>query len=544
MMQKFSSTQWKWTGLSLLATALFLYASGPYRFGVFDQTLSIPYLKQFGDPSLYPYDLAVAQKKYLGTFFWQALGWVWKVFPNRLPHLFFTLQAIAVFTFYYAGIRLVRKLGASVFGSILFVFITLMAHPVLGGIKTLDSILLTRSIAFSIALMSFTWTLDKKHVWASIGFGLSFIIHPLSSIALFALSVMLVLRETRRTDYLNLLRLLIPFLLIASPLLFQHINQHTESIAFTEWFDLMTLRSQHHTQPKTWGFEQLLQFFLTTSVGLLSVAFLPSSKIQWVHKNGVLLFFSIALIATLVLSYFPNSLVLIYQPVRASKELFLFCFIAFSAFVGSLNSKTPLFVLVLAVLMSLALLCNINELFDPEARLVIPACLTLYFISLKTSIPNWLMYAGCFIGVGILVRPSFEHWAPISIHYEDRFGWNGIATWAKTHSAKDALFILPPNHEGFRAQSERAVYVTWKEGTSQYFNPSFGPYWLNRLQMLGFKNEAEIEHHYHMLSLHAFETIKKHESQHSEVYILRDKNYRLNLPEKTDEGKWVLYQLK
>ena len=62
-----------------------------------------------------------------------------------------------------------------------------------------------------------------------------------------------------------------------------------------------------------------------------------------------------------------------------------------------------------------------------------------------------------------------------------------IQLWAKLNTPENSIFIIPPHLEGFRIESERSIYVSWKDGTVAFFDEDLGSIWLKRLQMLGFQ---------------------------------------------------------
>ena len=64
--------------------------------------------------------------------------------------------------------------------------------------------------------------------------------------------------------------------------------------------------------------------------------------------------------------------------------------------------------------------------------------------------------------------------------------WLAVQRWARDATPRDAVFIVPPGHDGFRVESERAIYGDWKDGTQAFFNLEVGREWLRRMQRLGY----------------------------------------------------------
>ena len=51
---------------------------------------------------------------------------------------------------------------------------------------------------------------------------------------------------------------------------------------------------------------------------------------------------------------------------------------------------------------------------------------------------------------------------------------------------------MPPGHDGFRVESERAIYGDWKDGTQAFFNVEVGREWMIRMQRLGYRSDMPV----------------------------------------------------
>ncbi|MHC4662825.1 MAG: DUF6798 domain-containing protein [Planctomycetota bacterium] len=71
---------------------------------------------------------------------------------------------------------------------------------------------------------------------------------------------------------------------------------------------------------------------------------------------------------------------------------------------------------------------------------------------------------------GLIVRPDAGVYA--------------IGKWSRIMTSLDAVFIVPPNMEGFRFASHRSVYATWTDGTLANFDLEYALLWNNRLKRL------------------------------------------------------------
>jgi hypothetical protein len=78
------------------------------------------------------------------------------------------------------------------------------------------------------------------------------------------------------------------------------------------------------------------------------------------------------------------------------------------------------------------------------------------------------------------------HYAPaLELPWRDRSDpWVELQRWAEASTPVDALFLTPPDIEGFRSFSRRSHFVDWKQGTLSLFHPAFGSEWQERMRLL------------------------------------------------------------
>ncbi|MGH7290934.1 MAG: DUF6798 domain-containing protein, partial [Myxococcota bacterium] len=81
---------------------------------------------------------------------------------------------------------------------------------------------------------------------------------------------------------------------------------------------------------------------------------------------------------------------------------------------------------------------------------------------------------------------------PVSAEVAESTDWLALQHWAKDSTPRDAVFIVPPGHDGFRIESERSVYGDWKDGTQGFFNDEFGREWLARMKRLGYRRDLPV----------------------------------------------------
>lgn len=58
--------------------------------------------------------------------------------------------------------------------------------------------------------------------------------------------------------------------------------------------------------------------------------------------------------------------------------------------------------------------------------------------------------------------------------------WKDAQQWARLHSPKDAVFLVPPHRQGFQLGSQRNTWVDWREGAAVMWSPSYYQRWMER----------------------------------------------------------------
>ena len=104
--------RWKNASVTFLVILLFTCASifsiNQYRYGLSDQTITIPYVKSFLDSNLYPGDYVLGQKIYYYTYFWDFCGWAIGLTGISIPLFFFICYAAFIF-FSFLAVYLISK---------------------------------------------------------------------------------------------------------------------------------------------------------------------------------------------------------------------------------------------------------------------------------------------------------------------------------------------------------------------------------------------------------------------------------------------------
>ncbi len=138
------------------------------------------------------------------------------------------------------------------------------------------------------------------------------------------------------------------------------------------------------------------------------------------------------------------------------------------------------------------------------------------------------------------------------IHYRgytegDMHPWVDVQLYARDHTPKDALFIVPPYLAGFTVFSKRSILGDWLVGaTCVWGDNDYASEWLARMRMIGWDNFQDKEgwsdarRGYTTLSTDKFvEAAEKYNATH--LVFEKVGNKRLKLPLIFENKQFILY---
>ena len=124
--------------------------------------------------------------------------------------------------------------------------------------------------------------------------------------------------------------------------------------------------------------------------------------------------------------------------------------------------------------------------------------------------------------------------------------WLEVQKWAKENTARHDLFVVPPNLEGFRVESERAVYCEWKDGTVMFVSPRSGYEWFERLTTLGYTRQKSLGKDFKKLVEGDFVSVAdrmRHHHSKTFVVMFSDRK-RLDFPVRHSNEEFVVYEVQ
>ncbi len=543
-----------------LALALICAASiigiNQYTYGLYNHFITIPFIKSIIDPSLYPHDFLIAEKKYFYTYFNSGCALLVKTLGIPLPVLFFALYCLSLYAtlvaFFKIALTLYPKKEVAYFSVIFLIF----SFTTLAGMRTVESLFLERTFVMPLLLFAFYCFLRKKVVWAYALSGIAFLFHPLSAVYALACLFTCSVFSIKEIGWKNLIVSLMVLGVLVSPVFYLKALNPAPSLGLIrvdpEWLELLRLRSAHHLFPTCWSPLLLTQSALFIVGFGLCRLYQPTA---WHHKTVILTsaaIFSMCVAGTLFTELLPVAIVIQFQLFRSFVLLIFFAIIYYSNFFfeesktkGNVLQKLFIFICFVAAFHS--------GNFPKYASFLLIALAVFPGFALVTrfagNFRSFYMHALLLLLLGLgaaggLLRGGFT----IGNKQDDT--WLAAQEWAKANTPRDALFIVPPHMEGFRVESERTIYGDWKDGTQMFFNPEFGKEWIRRMKKLGYSgDDTKLNENYMALTSADFERIAAESGRkHSAVYIIQalrtELPYPIVFPSQEIKNNFTVYRMK
>lgn len=416
--------------------ALLLYALRfPYGYGVSDQAEFVPFLLHLLDPSILNADWFVAgQQAALSVrtpFVWLlwALSQLLPVHVSVLVMYGATWGALAFAVYALAQLLLKDRIAAA---AAVVVALVLTPQWTLGGNDLVHSMLVPSMAGWSLGLWGLVMLWRGRVMIAVVLIGMATWMQALVGLQLALLcGVTLLLQHSGRK---KLLRAAPLWLVLALPVLLPLAMQQTADTVPSQYYILAEFRAPHHYLFFSFPPATLVKFGILTVAGLASFAILRR-RLAVGHRI-MLRNLLMGILACCMLAFLGTEVI----PLIGVAQLQLF--------------KTT----VLAKLLFVILACG--------AAIV--------------HVPGWRRLDRAFVPAGWSVCILLALWLVVGGGPEPREDapMARIGNWARTHTATDAVFAVPPSWSGFRSRAERAIVVNFKAFP---FHPARNLEWFQRL---------------------------------------------------------------
>lgn len=458
--------------------------------------------------------------------------------------------------------------------------------------------------AIALNILSLTFMFRKRLPLAFLLMGIAWNFHPMSVMFLFFLFAPYWVFHRREICFKTLLLCSVLFALPALPILIKSFTYLTMTWEYgPEWIIAVKWTAWYTLFPSTWPLEWFFRAGLYLWLFVMGIVTLPASEkkrdcILFVVTVGVLcvvgsvcaeffpvpfvlkmslwrtswlyIILSLPCTAHLLIALWDDSLLKRFLVISTfivltgyihyfpSYYLLLFnIFFLLFIYQSSLEKRWAWFPKKMPLLFAVLLLLMIiyQALFSGGATgTSIGLVSVLLFLSLlklaETSLPlaryssSWIIVALLFTVVfdaGILV---YRGGADIYYHgyvRGERDPWADIQIFAREHSEKDDLFIVPTYMNDFGLYSDRATLGDWAEGANiLYMDTTFAQAWLERMNDLGWHTLWGERSGYNGLSTEAIiATAKKYGAS----FIITEKPKRFELPRIYENSQFILYTI-
>ena len=539
---------WLFLGASLF-TLLFV----GYHFGTFDQTIHIPFLKKYADPTLYPGDPFFELRFQHYSYFWFLFLPFYRagVLAPTLLAVHFLATYLTFWMLWELSITIFRSPLAALLSTLAFV----VPHVGFAGFPILEFSLLNRTFVLPFLLLALVLFMRGRVVWSFALLGVLYNLHVIS--VQFVLSMFL-LHSALSWREIGLKRLAagaVLFLIGAAPVLAWKLGSAGTPVDFSarpEWFSTVArgtlfnlfylLPPYPHILIMTFsGVSALLMFAIGRNVR-------PRSPLDRQVTHFVAAAVIILLVQIATAQWYPATIIIQSQIIRAGLFVLIFGYIYFGWYLAERypNRASEPFGYTAMTLAYIFFILPIAPLLVwVIQRIVNPARWRRLAIG--------LLLAGMLVATGWVVA-AFEVWGP-GVHANGpQTDWDDAQVWARDHTPRDALFITPPHiwwlyDSDWRVFSERSTVATLSELLEAAFAPEYIEYWQPRFEAVApgalehfrgyyFENKEATAEAFYSLATADLQAVAQ---EYSADYLVVEKPHTHDLPVVYENSGYVVY---
>lgn len=563
------STRPRQRHLFFLAAALASILLFGYYFGTFDQFAHIPFLKFYADPGLFPNDPyihAMSRQNY--SYFWRLLAPIYQLDrlyfadvptglqPLLLGSTMLILHVAATYLTFWALWALSLELFHNAVTALLTVLAFVVPHIGFGGFPVLEFSLLNRTFTLPFLLWAILFYLRRRYGLAFAIAGIMYNIHIISVNFVVAMLLLDAGLRWRAVGWRNIAAGIVLFTACAAPVLIWRLTDPPIAMRpDPEWFALVALGSLYNLFVLISPYTHIL-FVTLSGLSTLAMYFIgrrraPAPAHDRTVFHFILAVMAILLVEVLASSFAPVTIIIQLQIIRAGLFATVFGYLYFvHALVirrqaGELRPGDFNWLMGMTLAWPLPMMNVIGWavhrwLTAPRARPVVFAAVNAAFLLI--AVPMIL---------------SLNLWAPGLYPFGPQNAWREAQFWARDHTARDAVFITPPEKwwlydSDWRVFSERSTVVTHGELLMVALVPSYTPEWRERFSQLApgaiekfagnfFDNLTFTREAFYTLNAADFERIAR---RYGASYLVLEKPNARHFPVVYENEQFVIYDLR
>ncbi len=524
-----------------------------YHFGTFDQSIHIPFLKKFADPTLYPNDHFLDLRFTHYSYFWFLFVPFYRLGILEIT-MFITYVCIIYLTF-LAVWNISKTLFNNPLVSFLSVIVFMLPHIGFGLTPLIEFSLLNRTFVLPFLLFSINEYLNKRYLKAYILLGILYNLHILSVNFVLVMFIFDSLIHIRIIGIKKLLIYVFGFCIAAFPVLYWKSTTSKIDLSLQpEWLNIINNGFLHHLFSL---FSKDPVFILPTISGLATlilffIGFFNSKKTYTDHTVKHFMFAAICiLIVELVTArWLPITIIIQLQIVRIGIFILLFGYLYFTHYLVTYFLKDKeekyehfFFLTFITIISGSAIIPLITLLIQQRFSSIL--------------LLRFLMFVAImgFFGFMTLVW-TLEIWFPGIYIFPRKDSYYEAQKWARNNTLKDSIFIVPPYPWLFfdydwRVVSERSTIADLGDLGEIAINPQYLSFWLPRFKALApgallqfkgnvFENKKIIKKAFYTLQKNDFKHIAE---KYGASYLVVEKPYVYDFQEVFENNGYRVYKI-
>lgn len=469
-----------------LAAALCTIVILGYHFGTFDQSIHIPFLKKYADPSLFPGDAFLELRHEHYSFFWFLFLPFYRL--GVLEIVMFVVHLFATYFTYWALWTLSETLFNNPLSSLLGLLAFVIPHLGFAGFPVFEFSLLNRTFVLPFLLWSIVLFLRRRYLLSFALLGLMYNLHVISVNFALAMILLASLRDLHAVGWRNVLGGIVLFVIVALPVLvWRAISPPVAVRPDPEWFDLlwrgMIANLFFYISP-----HPHILFIVLCGLSALALYFIARRYALSREHDRTVDSFIYAVLMILVVQgvtaqWYPITIIIQSQIIRAGLFVLVFGYLYFANYLAELYQSRALGKFDYRVLAAAVITSPI-----PPVPLLIWGWQRLPSPARWRSVVGAVTVVATFVG-SLVIAVNLNIWSPGLYVFPPHTPWYEAQMWAHDRTPKETVFITPPHLWWFydpewRVLSERSNVVMWSDLLEVALVPDYTQTWKERFEAL------------------------------------------------------------
>jgi hypothetical protein len=482
------------------ATYGFQYPAGA------DYNFFLPLANWLRDPSLYPNDALRSAFPHVQTFYWPVVAALSRHFSTE--HILFGLFLVSKLLFFGAAGWLIasrvrgRLLGACMISAIALSGMLNNQTPI-GGTIILDEVSEHAALGLALALLAGVLLVHGRWRSAAVMAGIVVYVDALHFVHLLPTLALFVLLDWRKRKRAMISAALLGAAVFMPWFLYFH-GSFLQNYPAGYISDLLIHYPLHITLRWT-PVSQILEagLILLAAGGMCLLSRRGGLKIENRLELLALSYLAVTVAGILAGWFWLTPGVARFMLPRADSLLFPYAFLLIQIYGARLLESEinlrPALTCLIAFSAILLPLCNYLAIFLLPAIILyldtrqrwerFSAAVLVRLWKSVPAIPIPRVTAGlCLLGIlgsaFYLIDSTDQLWNFQIPPTPEESACFDAQLWARDHTPREALFLVPPEGCGFRVLSQRSSWGEWSDGNAMYFDPAFANTFRARVQVL------------------------------------------------------------